>query len=1222
MANYVPVLLASTNTVPDDSSLVTLPRGQVDYLSHEWQEEDVWRSWRNMTRQKNEITNGIRLENASWRTWWKQRNNLKTVSPETLNWLKDCDVTWLYGPLHTAVEWTAPPKPSPVPDSVDSLNPASAHDRLDLSTSNVRPLPYKPILKHRSISDFLTSDLPPTSPIFSPVDSEEEQKATDIVSTRRKRPAITHTKSDTHITRWAHNRAFRKDSPPRINPPGFDSKTSTATGYFPPSTSLLSAYAPSGIRSSISQDSNSSTSASGGADKLPVQKKKHISFNIFVEQCIAIEKPKKNASGFFGPGNHDDDGLWIEGRSAYVDDDGYDEDDEDDEEYATGSQWESGYQPSHATRNSHSNSTIEEGEDEDEDDDGIIEMRSSSSASTYRQPKPTPKKQQRSQSKVSTASSSSSTSTSTTNSSASRSSTANTSSPSSPNSSLSPSRRGPAASRQSSKPSTSPGSTNYKNSLYRPSRRGGPPLIRTPSEQIHVTIAPIAPTILKTTGASWAEGFGDEGASDDGFGWSGNGWAWNGSGSSDKRSKSGSSFGGDGGYGGSNANGGGSFGTGRNGRAFHIATGMGGGDVSDTQASDGTPVELVYVPPFGSNYSLGLGEPDYPGEFGHDGYDEEEEDEEEVAQIGENVYHHSASVSGSVGFGGASVGSSTPIPIGSVPMVIIDPEAMEATTSGGSSSSSRTQTIRQNKSRSDVDEEDAYDFFGGADLGEDYYYTRRGRGYERERGGGSSPSTGGLTVNTGFGGGIYTERTSRENRDRGSDSRRTLGRGGGNAAPANGEERQSRSRSRSQSRTPSPAFLVSPPTDTVSVPSVEVIGNQTGRRRSSSSSSSSAPSSWITTTRSDMVPPTSSSSDLLSPPSRGRQPEVQVQCSNNQTQSRGRSSTRSSPSSSSWERGGSLGSSPIGSLSPDGGRVIASSVGTSGIDAVLGGAAVLAGGGRVDREREGKEREKEKQRGRERRGRDRTSGKVLSASEVESLGREDVVGVIAQSPSVCSATSSDSASNNTTIMGAPVGVPSSETEEEESMDAELRYLRRAEEEQRRRVHPTPSNSPVVGMMAPGRLFDDAHGTAASNTSSAGTTTPTATSTASSSTSTSIATPSPSPSPSPSTYTHTRTPSGISASQPNGTTATSSPAKLRPPPLIPSPSLPAKPSTSFTAVSLPHLAGIASPSSPTITTPISAEGSTIVGKAVDIVSSAGAFLGLWGGKEVEHHVAGQ
>lgn len=86
MAAYLPVLPGSVNTIPDDSTLSDLPRGQVDYLSHEWREEDVWRSWRNMTRLKNEIANGVRLENASWRTWWKQRNGLGTVTPETLNW--------------------------------------------------------------------------------------------------------------------------------------------------------------------------------------------------------------------------------------------------------------------------------------------------------------------------------------------------------------------------------------------------------------------------------------------------------------------------------------------------------------------------------------------------------------------------------------------------------------------------------------------------------------------------------------------------------------------------------------------------------------------------------------------------------------------------------------------------------------------------------------------------------------------------------------------------------------------------------------------------------------------------------------------------------------------------------------------------------------------------------------------------------------------------------
>ena len=88
MAQYTPSAVKTpTGALADDGDLQSaLPRICVDYLSHQWAEEDVWRSWRNMTRHKFEISNGVRLENASWRTWWKQRNKLKTVSPETLNW--------------------------------------------------------------------------------------------------------------------------------------------------------------------------------------------------------------------------------------------------------------------------------------------------------------------------------------------------------------------------------------------------------------------------------------------------------------------------------------------------------------------------------------------------------------------------------------------------------------------------------------------------------------------------------------------------------------------------------------------------------------------------------------------------------------------------------------------------------------------------------------------------------------------------------------------------------------------------------------------------------------------------------------------------------------------------------------------------------------------------------------------------------------------------------
>jgi hypothetical protein len=62
------------------------PKINVDYLSHDWKRENVWTSWKVMTKQKKKIDNGIRLENASWRVWAKQKYNLKTISPDELNW--------------------------------------------------------------------------------------------------------------------------------------------------------------------------------------------------------------------------------------------------------------------------------------------------------------------------------------------------------------------------------------------------------------------------------------------------------------------------------------------------------------------------------------------------------------------------------------------------------------------------------------------------------------------------------------------------------------------------------------------------------------------------------------------------------------------------------------------------------------------------------------------------------------------------------------------------------------------------------------------------------------------------------------------------------------------------------------------------------------------------------------------------------------------------------
>lgn len=70
----------------DDSAVRSQPSRHVDYLSHNWKEEDIWSSWKLIVSKRKAYNNSARLENASWRTWAKSKNRLKTISPETLNW--------------------------------------------------------------------------------------------------------------------------------------------------------------------------------------------------------------------------------------------------------------------------------------------------------------------------------------------------------------------------------------------------------------------------------------------------------------------------------------------------------------------------------------------------------------------------------------------------------------------------------------------------------------------------------------------------------------------------------------------------------------------------------------------------------------------------------------------------------------------------------------------------------------------------------------------------------------------------------------------------------------------------------------------------------------------------------------------------------------------------------------------------------------------------------
>jgi Fungal protein of unknown function (DUF1752) len=84
----VPGILSSDFplTVNDDQAVEDQPTRHVDYLSHDWKEEDIWSSWRYIVARRHVYNNSVRLENASWRTWTKAKYKLKTVSPEALNW--------------------------------------------------------------------------------------------------------------------------------------------------------------------------------------------------------------------------------------------------------------------------------------------------------------------------------------------------------------------------------------------------------------------------------------------------------------------------------------------------------------------------------------------------------------------------------------------------------------------------------------------------------------------------------------------------------------------------------------------------------------------------------------------------------------------------------------------------------------------------------------------------------------------------------------------------------------------------------------------------------------------------------------------------------------------------------------------------------------------------------------------------------------------------------
>ncbi|KAF2460006.1 hypothetical protein BDY21DRAFT_361872 [Lineolata rhizophorae] len=228
-------------TAGDDTSIKPEPQRHVDYLSHDWKEEEIWSSWRHIVSKRRQYGQLSRLENASWRTWAKAKYKLKTVSPETLNWLKDYDVTWLYGPLQT---------PSTYALSEHRSEPTS-----NLSKNNSF-INKKPILKKRSMSEVMLQRSISASSLVKQAAAAVQAQQDASNGRVPQRPPLGRTASD-FVGRTASD---------FVATPAASSKpvSGETTDYF------------------------SSTSASTSGLQSPSEKR-HIRFDDKVEQCIAVD---------------------------------------------------------------------------------------------------------------------------------------------------------------------------------------------------------------------------------------------------------------------------------------------------------------------------------------------------------------------------------------------------------------------------------------------------------------------------------------------------------------------------------------------------------------------------------------------------------------------------------------------------------------------------------------------------------------------------------------------------------------------------------------------------------------------------------------------------------------------------------------------------------------------------------------------------------------------
>ncbi|KAG7888135.1 hypothetical protein KL905_005131 [Ogataea polymorpha] len=302
----------------DDIDVQHSPEQHVDYLSHNWDELEISKSWRYVTLKRNDFANSARLENASWRTWAQARNGLKTISPAELNWSKESDVTWLYGPLYKEDKYGF--------DIVDFKK--QQHKKRQESSGGSSKGNVDIEAPTKDTSTMKDDDR----------DNNEQDKHSDhLKPILKKRSNVEKMISDASYSRLQslleeHDHKF-KGSPvlePFSNPMNDSSSPANS------STNHTNNEDASPFSLSANQTSEDVHKVDGQAQQNPLANKKErkIHFNMRVDQCIAIDDTESDADTNC-QNDSDDEGpsRTILRSKNNIDDDedmGYDEEDDDD----------------------------------------------------------------------------------------------------------------------------------------------------------------------------------------------------------------------------------------------------------------------------------------------------------------------------------------------------------------------------------------------------------------------------------------------------------------------------------------------------------------------------------------------------------------------------------------------------------------------------------------------------------------------------------------------------------------------------------------------------------------------------------------------------------------------------------------------------------------------------------------------------------------------------